>query len=430
MTASLRGTRCRGGAAAGTRPVAAALALALAGLLFQCGVGWVDAADAASDLATPESWSHARALTAMGINDVEAAVTRLFEAKRDVLEYANKNRAAADVVPETETAISKRSRGGGVGGSVSTAALLPTLRSKDPGTAPPTFGTCTTAVDCSGSRMMCVDGHCRCPVLFPGGVNCDEPRTPTAPWCLTPLASWPKIGPRYMQSKAVALDFSTCAIVGNAATMKGSGVGGQISSHTAVFRFNEAPFKGMEKDVGDKTTLRFQNRDRSGFAETKGEICVVREGKWYRGQNSRGKCRMEQMPEDVEKKLVDGHWKVHKQGAPADPGRPWMSNGFSGITFALHMCARVDVYGFTFGTGYYFTKYKGRAKDWGRKGGYLGPPSKALQNRHPWVKERACLQQLADELPQQVVIHKSADPKNAKPGGKNVKLPAPAASTS
>jgi hypothetical protein len=31
----------------------------------------------------------------------------------------------------------------------------------------------------------------------------------------------------------------------------------------------------MEKDVGGKTTLRFQNRDRSGFAETKGEICVV-----------------------------------------------------------------------------------------------------------------------------------------------------------
>jgi hypothetical protein len=43
--------------------------------------------------------------------------------------------------------------------------------------------------------------------------------------------------------------------------------------------------------------------------------------------------------------MVDGHWKVHKQGAPADPGRPWMSNGFAGITFALHMCARVDVYG-------------------------------------------------------------------------------------
>jgi hypothetical protein len=29
-----------------------------------------------------------------------------------------------------------------------------------------------------------------------------------------------------------------------------------------------------------------------------------------------------------------------------------------------------------------------------------------------------------NELPQQVVVHKSADPKKAKPGGKNVKLPA------
>lgn len=31
-----------------------------------------------------------RSLLAMGINDVEAAVSRLFEAKRDALEYANK----------------------------------------------------------------------------------------------------------------------------------------------------------------------------------------------------------------------------------------------------------------------------------------------------------------------------------------------------
>jgi hypothetical protein len=34
------------------------------------------------------------------------------------------------------------------------------------------------------------------------------------------------------------------------------------------------------------------------------------------------------------------------------------------------------VYGFTFGTGYYFRKYTGLAKDWGRKGGTLRPPSK------------------------------------------------------
>lgn len=337
-----------------------------------------------------------------------------------------RNRAAADVVPEegvpdvaseaTDAGSSSKDEG-----YASEAELLPVPT--DEATKPPTYGACKTGSDCTGDRMMCVDGQCRCPVLFPGGDNCDVARKPTIPWCFTPLENWPKVGPKYMKTKKEPHDFSTCAVVGNAATMKGSGVGEQISAHTAIFRFNEAPFKGMEKDVGKFTTLRFQNRDRSGFAEVKGEICVVREGKWYKGQNSKGKCRMEQMPEDVEKKLVDGHWKVHRQGAPADPGRPWMSNGFSGITFALHMCARVDVYGFTFGTGYYFKKYTGIAKDWGRKGGLLRPPSKSLANRHPWVKERACLQQLADELPQQLVIHKSADPKTAKPGGKNVKLP-------
>ena len=33
------------------------------------------------------------------------------------------------------------------------------------------------------------------------------------------------------------------------------------------------------------------------------------------------------------------------------------------------------------------------------------------------LRRRACLQQLADELPQQVVVHASADPQKAKPGG-------------
>ena len=34
--------------------------------------------------------------------------------------------------------------------------------------------------------MMCVEGVCRCPVLFTGE-NCMTPRTPTEEWCLTPL---------------------------------------------------------------------------------------------------------------------------------------------------------------------------------------------------------------------------------------------------
>jgi len=46
------------------------------------------------------------------------------------------------------------------------------------------------------------------------------------------------------------LDLTSCAVVGSAAGLKGGGAGTAIDKHTAVFRFNEAPTKSYEKDVG------------------------------------------------------------------------------------------------------------------------------------------------------------------------------------
>ena len=96
--------------------------------------------------------------------------------------------------------------------------------------------------------MFCIDGKCRCPVFFPDGENCDIPREPEdGDWCLTPLKEWPKAGPKYKKNKKVLHDFSTCAVVGSAGTMRNSNLGGEIDAHTAVFRFNEAPHKGYER---------------------------------------------------------------------------------------------------------------------------------------------------------------------------------------
>ena len=62
-------------------------------------------------------------------------------------------------------------------------------------------------------------------------------------------------------------------------------------------------------------------------------------------------------------------------------------------------------------------KYFGKAKDWGRPGGFIRPPSKGLANRHSaWIKERECLLKLSEELPNSVVVHESAQ-KGGRGGG-------------
>ncbi|CAH1984946.1 unnamed protein product [Acanthoscelides obtectus] len=53
--------------------------------------------------------------------------------------------------------------------------------------------------------------------------------------------------------------FNTCAIVSSAGALKGSNLGKFIDSHDLVLRFNNAPTKGFEEDVGRKTTVRLLN---------------------------------------------------------------------------------------------------------------------------------------------------------------------------
>jgi len=45
-------------------------------------------------------------------------------------------------------------------------------------------------------------------------------------------------------------DLSTCAVVGSSGALLGTGTGEVIDQHTTVIRFNDAPTKGYETDVG------------------------------------------------------------------------------------------------------------------------------------------------------------------------------------
>uniref|UniRef100_A0ACB8FAT2 Beta-galactoside alpha-2,6-sialyltransferase 1 n=1 Tax=Sphaerodactylus townsendi TaxID=933632 RepID=A0ACB8FAT2_9SAUR len=66
----------------------------------------------------------------------------------------------------------------------------------------------------------------------------------------------------YLPRKNISMELGQlgqCAVVSSAGSMKSSRLGTAIDSHNAVLRFNGAPTKGFQADVGGKTTVRLIN---------------------------------------------------------------------------------------------------------------------------------------------------------------------------
>ncbi|XP_019634651.1 PREDICTED: beta-galactoside alpha-2,6-sialyltransferase 2-like [Branchiostoma belcheri] len=80
----------------------------------------------------------------------------------------------------------------------------------------------------------------------------------------TDESPWKQLGYRDIEARPGLLQlypggFHTCAAVMNAGAMLGSQRGKDIDSHDAVLRYNNAPTRRYESDVGTKTTLRLMN---------------------------------------------------------------------------------------------------------------------------------------------------------------------------
>ena len=148
---------------------------------------------------------------------------------------------------------------------------------------------CETKSDCNHGKL-CVDGVCKCPVLFRGSDDCTVQTKLKFWWCggsrlhnrfFKILTNCPvcrrkhyfshlwiartnfnDTGPEHGQDIVDMADFSTCAVVGGAGSRAKNGV--DIDKHTAVIRCNDAPTKHpYGKIVGRRTTLRVQNQVRS-----------------------------------------------------------------------------------------------------------------------------------------------------------------------
>ncbi|XP_053563599.1 beta-galactoside alpha-2,6-sialyltransferase 2 isoform X2 [Bombina bombina] len=70
---------------------------------------------------------------------------------------------------------------------------------------------------------------------------------------------WEKYFPKTPLNKLYPKGFSTCAVVSSAGAILNSSLGAEIDAHDAVLRFNSAPTRNYEKDVGNKTTVRIIN---------------------------------------------------------------------------------------------------------------------------------------------------------------------------
>ncbi|KAI1903359.1 hypothetical protein AGOR_G00026380 [Albula goreensis] len=60
-----------------------------------------------------------------------------------------------------------------------------------------------------------------------------------------------------MPDSVKSLDCRTCVVIGNGFSIKNSSLGGTINKYDVVIRLNNAPVRGYEGDVGNKTTMRF-----------------------------------------------------------------------------------------------------------------------------------------------------------------------------
>eukprot|EP00899_Mesostigma_viride_P018271 jgi/Mesvir1/26445/Mv16125-RA.1 len=274
--------------------------------------------------------------------------------------------------------------------------------------------SCSSKKDCEPGRL-CVDGDCLCPII-PGltesmkrGCHIDPKVWKSKggrKWCILPVSDFDtelEYKDTYVLDGARShptmdlphlADWSTCAVVGSSGNLKKKNLGPEIDAHTAVIRFNDAPTKGYEEYVGRKTTMRVQNVEYCGFSERKGEILV------HYTLPKKDKCKkaMELAPHFLEYEM--GYFKQSKEEKPAgmprsDPsgGEQKLSGGFMGIAMAMHLCGKIDIYGFSESEIHYYDKNMevGQAHD--------------FKERHNWNYEHACIRQLSHGSMARVKVH-------------------------
>lgn len=177
----------------------------------------------------------------------------------------------------------------------------------------------------------------------------------------------------------------TCAVVGNAGSLRNAKFGEEIDAHDIVLRFNNGRSKHFEKQVGTKSHLRMYN---GPYVEGKqgGEVTIaqLRDSSlnhWIRQYEK----HRETFPESyiMDPEIICRAWDlVNREGE-----KP--SSGMVGITFAMRLCSSVDIYGFS-AESYFNETERPHYYDWER-------PKPGRENVHPFETERKLYKALQKE---------------------------------
>ncbi|XP_070554350.1 alpha-N-acetylgalactosaminide alpha-2,6-sialyltransferase 3-like [Ptychodera flava] len=170
----------------------------------------------------------------------------------------------------------------------------------------------------------------------------------------------------HVKSSEKKLDFhcDVCAIVSTSGQMLGSGAGAEIDNSSCVIRMNAAPVRGYEKDVGSRTTLRMMS-----FVTLQSKALIKRDI-----------LKLESHPEKIvlwssynpkvfpnvlrsfinfssfypdiqfyytSKKQIEFIDSLFERETGKSRGKSgsWLSTGWFTLTFALHACDEIHIYG-------------------------------------------------------------------------------------
>ncbi|XP_070850079.1 beta-galactoside alpha-2,6-sialyltransferase 2-like isoform X1 [Chaetodon trifascialis] len=181
---------------------------------------------------------------------------------------------------------------------------------------------------------------------------------------------WAKLVPSRSLQDLRASQYQSCAVVTSAGAVLNSSLGREIDSHDAVLRFNAAPTKGFERDVGTKTTIRIINsqivaRHKHQFNSSSlyQDVTLLvwdpasyssNLTRWFQEPDfdlfsayvQRRRLRPEQPFYILHPEFIWSLWELIQDNTEdqIQPNPP--SSGFTGILLMMSLCREVSVYEF------------------------------------------------------------------------------------